>query len=130
MQYGDDQYPDPKSQPFQKVPKVNQATQALRKLVQATQDQQQGIEPQQAIELQKLVQMLRMSSQLDLQQIQQHIGQQHEQQQDRQKAKQIFMDALATCGTRNCVKKLAEQIKKEASCLFLGIERKMWLLSF
>lgn len=109
--YGDDEYPDPKSQPFQQVPKVQQAGQALRKLVQATQDQQQGIEPQQAIELQKLVKMLRMSSMQELQQIQRQVNQQ--QQEEKQKAKQIYMDALATCGTKNCVQKLAELINKE-----------------
>ena len=94
------------------MPTVQQAQQALRKLVQATQDQENGIEPQEAIQLQRLVKMLRMSSKRELQQIQQE-AQQHQDQQ--QKVKHIFVDALAICGTRNCVKELAEQIEKQVN---------------
>jgi hypothetical protein len=42
--FGDDEYTEQKSSPFHQVPKVDQAKQALRKLVQATQnDQEVGV---------------------------------------------------------------------------------------
>jgi hypothetical protein len=71
----------------------------------------QGIQPQQAIQMQRLVQMLRMATQRELKQIQEDTEKQ--QQQDDQKATQIYATSLATCGTLNCVKHLSEKILKE-----------------
>jgi hypothetical protein len=52
-----------------------------------------------------------MATQRELKQIQEDAEKQH--QQDDQKATQIYANALATCGTRNCVKHLSEKILKE-----------------
>lgn len=102
------------------MPKVQQAEQALRKLVQAMQDKQQGIEAQAPAQLQRLAEMMRMSTQAELKRIEQQTAGTGEgssaarmSTQDKQHGKQIFADALALCGTRNCVAELAQKIKNK-----------------
>ena len=104
MQFGDDEFgQNGKDSPFARVPKVQQAEQALRKLAQAMEDKQRGIEQQAPEQLQRLVEMMRQSTQAELKHIEQNARD--------TKEKQTFTNALAICGTRNCVARLAEKIK-------------------
>nr|CAD2180193.1 unnamed protein product [Meloidogyne enterolobii] len=109
--FGDEEFPDPTSSPFYSVPKVEQAGQALRALVQSTLDHHHGIDTKHATQLSRLVRMLRMCSYEDLKQIEQNAQQYHQNQQET--AKQILVDAMATSGTRNCVVRVAEMIKNQ-----------------
>jgi hypothetical protein len=59
--------------------------------------------------------MLRMCSCQDLKQIEQNARQHHHQQQ--QTAQHILVDAIAICGTRNCVAHLAEIIKNKVNSI-------------
>jgi len=108
--FGDDEFPQSKSSPFQQVPKEKEAVQALRKLVQASQDKQQGFEVQTASQLQRLVESLRMCSVEQLKRVEEE-GVQAVNGQEKQKAEHIFTDALAIAGTRNCVQLLAQKIQ-------------------
>lgn len=99
---------------------MSQAEQALRKLAQIiTGDKQKGIELQAGFEQQRLVELLRMCTGQELKSIQQNVqnGQISAQmnQQEKQKAKHFFTDALAICGTHNCVQQLAENIQSKVS---------------
>ena len=106
MQFGDDEFgQNGKDSPFARVPKVQQAEQALRKLAQAMEDTQRGIEQQAPAQLQRLVEMLRMSTETELKSIEQKAQNAQE--------KQIYMNAMAVCGTRNCVARLAEKIRNK-----------------
>uniref|UniRef100_A0A914LYJ6 Vitellogenin n=1 Tax=Meloidogyne incognita TaxID=6306 RepID=A0A914LYJ6_MELIC len=109
--FGDEEFPDPTNSPFSSVPKVEQAGQALRALVQSTLDHHHGIGTKHTIQLSRLVEMLRMCSYEDLKQIEQNSQQYHQNQQ--QTAKQILVDAMAISGTRNCVVRMAEIINNQ-----------------
>uniref|UniRef100_A0A183C2D0 Vitellogenin n=1 Tax=Globodera pallida TaxID=36090 RepID=A0A183C2D0_GLOPA len=100
-----------KDSPFARVPKVQQAVQALNKLVQNMQDKQKGIDQQAPIQQQRLVEMLRMCTQQELKQVEQQCPGTTAQQ--REQCKQIVVIALAQCGTMNCVAELAKRIKNK-----------------
>uniref|UniRef100_A0A914HBT3 Vitellogenin n=1 Tax=Globodera rostochiensis TaxID=31243 RepID=A0A914HBT3_GLORO len=100
-----------KDSPFARVPKVQQAVQALNKLVQNMQDRQKGIDQQAPIQQQRLVEMLRMCTQQELKQVEQQCPGTTAQQ--RQQCKQVVVIALAQCGTMNCVAELAKRIKNK-----------------
>jgi hypothetical protein len=88
--FGEQQFngKDQKS-PFHQVPTVQQAEQALRKLVQSMQDEEKGIEAHASAELRRLVRMMRMSTQPELKRIEQEAVQQQDAKQEQQ-AKQLF----------------------------------------
>jgi len=114
--FGDDEFgKSGKESPFSDVPKVQQAEQALRKLCQTlTGDKQNGIEQEAGKQLQRLVEMIRMATVPELKKVEQQVlsaGQLN--QEEKQKGKQIFCDALAICGTRNCIQYLSEKIQKK-----------------
>lgn len=109
--FGDEEFPDPRSSPYSSVPKVEQACQALRALVQSTSDHHHGIDTKHTIQLSRLVEMVRMCSYEDLKQIERNAQQYHQKQQ--KTAKHILVDAMAICGTRNCVVRLVEIIKNQ-----------------
>jgi hypothetical protein len=109
--YGDEEFPDPTSSPFSQVPKVEQAFQALRALVHGI-SEHHGIDAKQTLQLSRLIEMLRMCSYQDLKQIEQNARQYFHHQQLKT-ALQILFDAIASCGSRNCVVRLAEIIKNK-----------------
>ncbi|KAI3415980.1 hypothetical protein GPALN_005538 [Globodera pallida] len=102
---------DGKDSPFAQVPKVQQATQALLKLMQNTQDKHKGIDQQVPVQQQRLVEMLRMCTQQELRRVEQQFPGTTAQQ--KEQCKQIFVNSLAQCGTLNCVAELAKRIKNK-----------------
>uniref|UniRef100_A0A1I8BPT6 Vitellogenin domain-containing protein n=1 Tax=Meloidogyne hapla TaxID=6305 RepID=A0A1I8BPT6_MELHA len=109
--YGDEEFPDANSSPY-KMPNVEQATQALQAIVQSTSDHHHGIKTKHTINLNRLVDKLRMCRYEDLKQIEQNAKNQNGEK-SQKTATDVFVDSLATCGTRNCVKLLAEIIENE-----------------
>jgi hypothetical protein len=111
--YGDEQFSQ--KSPFQNVPnKVDQTEKVLRKLIQLVSDKNNGIEVDAPIQLQKLVNLLRMLSVNDLKQVERSIKSsssgQSLSQSAQQKAEMIFADALAIAGTRNTIVLLTQKI--------------------
>jgi len=94
------------------MPKVEEATQALRSIVQSTMDHHHGIKTKHTIDLSRLVNKMRMCSYEELKQIEQNAKNQNEEKQQKV-AMDVFVDCLATSGTRNTVKLLAEIIENE-----------------
>ncbi|CAK5111880.1 unnamed protein product [Meloidogyne enterolobii] len=109
--FGDEAFPDVNSLPY-KMPKVEEATQALRSIVQSTMDHHHGIKTKHTIDLSRLVNKMRMCSYEELKQIEQNAKDQNEEKQQKV-AMDVFVDSLATSGTRNTVKLLAEIIENE-----------------
>nr|CAD2167522.1 unnamed protein product [Meloidogyne enterolobii] len=109
--FGDEAFPDVNSLPY-KMPKVEEATQALRSIVQSTMDHHHGIKTKHTIDLSRLVNKMRMCSYEELKQIEQNAKNQNEEKQQKV-AMDVFVDSLATSGTRNTVKLLAEIIENE-----------------
>ena len=76
--------------------------------------QANGIEVQEVVQIQRLVELLRMCSEPELKEIQQALGvdsqQQRENGPEQQKIQQILGDALAMAGTRNTINVLVNQI--------------------
>ncbi|KAL3119253.1 hypothetical protein niasHT_000197 [Heterodera trifolii] len=109
---GDDDFgTDGKGSPFAQVPKVQQAQQALIKLVQNLQDKLKGIDQQAPVQQQRLVEMLRMCTQQELNQVERQCPGNTAQQ--KEQCKQMFVNGLAECGTKNCVAELAKRIKNK-----------------
>jgi hypothetical protein len=121
LMYGDDEFV--RNNPFAKVTgKVEQAQAICRKLIQSASNKQAGIEVEEAVQVQRLAEVLRMCTGSELQQIHQALrnsvsngGQQQQQngggnQAEQQKMEQILADALAIAGTRNTIKALTKQI--------------------
>lgn len=112
--YGDEEYS--RNSPFRDVQnKVQQAEQALRKLAQSAESNQNGgIEIEVPIQLQRLVETLRMCSQEELKQIDRAVSNQQRNNNngnsEKQTAEQFFIDALAIAGTRNTIATLVEKI--------------------
>uniref|UniRef100_A0A183C9B1 Vitellogenin n=1 Tax=Globodera pallida TaxID=36090 RepID=A0A183C9B1_GLOPA len=100
-----------KGSPFARVPKVQQAKQALLKLEQSMQDKHKGIDQQAPVQQQRLVEMLRMCTQQELKQVEQQQCSSKATAQQAEQCKQIVANALAQCGTLNCVTELAKKIK-------------------
>jgi hypothetical protein len=113
--FGDEEYA--RNSPFKEVEnKQSQAEQALRKIVQSASDKQQGIEVEAPLQLQRLVDVLRMCSVEELEQIHRSTTNGRLNAEEKQKATQILIDALAIAGTRNTIKVLVEKIQnKEVS---------------
>ncbi|KAI1713929.1 lipoprotein amino terminal region domain-containing protein [Ditylenchus destructor] len=111
---GDEDYSN--NSPFAKVEKVEQAQQKLKFLIRAASDKNAGIETTEAMNLQRLVEVLRMCSVQELNKIYQHMSDNAAQSSQRteaeqQKVEQILADTLAIAGTRNTMQVLAEKIK-------------------
>ncbi|KAL3076037.1 hypothetical protein niasHT_032634 [Heterodera trifolii] len=100
-----------KGSPFTRVPKVQQAKQALLKLEQYTENNHKGIDQQTPVQQQRLVEMLRMCTEKELKQVEEHCANAAQQQKRGEKCRQMMANALAQCGTRNCVAELARKIK-------------------
>lgn len=112
---GDDEFS--RNSPFEGVPKVEQAQQILRKLTHAASDKINGIEFDQLVLLQRLVEIFRMSSVEELNQIYQTLTNSNQQssssgrsESEQQKVQQILADTLAIAGTRNTIFVLAKKI--------------------
>lgn len=85
-------------------------------MVHSTLNHHQGVDTKQTMKLSRLVEMLRMCSYEDLKQIEQNARQNDNNQEEEEKqqtAKHILVDAMAVCGTFNCVVRLAEIIKNQ-----------------
>ncbi|KAL3079863.1 hypothetical protein niasHS_014145 [Heterodera schachtii] len=111
---GDNEFgTDGKGSPFARVPKVQQAKQALLKLEQYTENNHKGIDQQAPVQQQRLVEMLRMCTEKELKQVEEHCANapQQPKQKRGEKCQQMMANALAQCGTRNCVAELARKIK-------------------
>jgi hypothetical protein len=111
--YGDEEYA--RNSPFKDVQnKVQQAEQSLQKLIQTATNQDHGIEIEAPIQLQRLVETLRMCDMQELKQIDQATSSRHSasgsQSEKKEMANQFFADALAMAGTRNTIALLVEKI--------------------
>jgi len=109
--YGDEEYGN--SSPFKDAQnKVQQAEHALQKLVHTAANKENGIEIEAPIQLQRLVEILRMCSADELKKIDRSTssGSHIERNEKKEMAEQFFVDALAIAGTRNTIALLVEKI--------------------
>ncbi|KAL3114579.1 hypothetical protein niasHT_014386 [Heterodera trifolii] len=103
-----DQHPCAKCDP--KEVKENEKY-TLFKLEQYTENNHKGIDQQAPVQQQRLVEMLRMCTEKELKQVDEHCANAAQQQKRGEKFRQMMANALGQCGTRNCVAELARKIK-------------------
>lgn len=92
--------------------KADQAQLILRKLIQATSDKNNGIEAELTIQLQRLVELLRMSTMHELKKIYEQLINPltSRSEIERHRAEHLMADSLAIAGTRNTIKFLVDKL--------------------